>query len=223
MKEFDIELESIKSKIKNCYENLPKRVDPANISTIAKTPYKATVYRECLFYRHTDLANTAHNLFSAGEYLPAFIITRSAMECTGMLFWAQKKMINAMRDKDLDEVDTFFKRALVGERINDALILSHNATTGIKHISKKVKHFTTMYDELSEYLHPNYSGTTYSYSQADYDNMWTDLGFFVTKLDPRKGSIALEHSLILFEHFYNSFSDDFEGFVKFCENELHQA
>jgi hypothetical protein len=78
------------------------------------------------------------------------------------------------------------------------------------------------YDILSEYAHPNWSGTTGLYSKIDRENFSVDFGQNPRDLESPKhvGVINLSVALGLFEHTYNDLGEEYPAFVRLCEAAL---
>ena len=54
-------------------------------------------------------------------------------------------------------------------------------------MEKDFKGFREQYDMLSEYAHPNWSGTAFMYSKPDRANLSTDYGTNIRGAEEREG------------------------------------
>ena len=89
-------------------------------------------------------------------------------------------------------------------------------------MDKTIEGFRKQCDSLSEFAHPNYSGTTGLYSKNDTEKILTDFGSEVRNTDPPRhiGVINLSVALMIFEHTYNKLSDRMQEFIALCEKNL---
>jgi hypothetical protein len=69
-----------------------KKIDVASVSTTAKTPFKALVLRESLFYRVTELCGVAIDLYQQRKMVSAAIITRALFETTAVCYYVYKHL-----------------------------------------------------------------------------------------------------------------------------------
>lgn len=81
------------------------RTDSAQISVIAKVPYKALQIREALLYRATDLAEAACILFEIDNLVSVVCIMRAFQETLAVLFYVNRKVGKAIEPEILGEVE----------------------------------------------------------------------------------------------------------------------
>ena len=67
-----------------------------SVSSTAKTPFKAFHLREALYYRMTDLAGAAIDLYKQNKIVPAIIIIRAAYETAALCYYVYKKLNKAI-------------------------------------------------------------------------------------------------------------------------------
>ena len=81
------------------------------------------------------------------------------------------------------------------------------------------------YKALSEFAHPNWSGTAFIYSQHHTDALYTSFGRNERNSMALAGTgiNALQAALKLFQYGFNGFSDCFEDLVKKCEQHLDKS
>src|SRR3954451_12455449 len=116
----------------------------------------------------------------------------------------------------------YLMRLSLGSRIWEESPDPINVLTFVDCVHKTVEGFRQQYDSLSEYSHPNYSGTTGLYSKNDTENILTDFGSNVRNTDGPKhiGVINLSVALMMFHHTYNKLADVMSDFVALSEKNL---
>lgn len=213
-------IEEIKHLIAEIKNSLPTGFDISSISLRAKIPFKALSWREALLYRVSELATTALELYQTRRYVSACILTRALMETTGMLFWMHKKILKVIATKDLQDIDDFLMRGLLGDKEIDSRLDALNALSAVDHVDKEFNNFRQMYDGLSEYAHPNWPGTSGSFGRDDVENMRVEFGFYINDLPWSFLLSPLLKSLIIFRDRYNKLADIFTEFTLLCEKNL---
>lgn len=201
----------------------PKIVDPASVSTIAKAPFKALSIREITYQRNLELAHSARILFKNKQYLSAFIISRSVIETTAITVYLYFLLKKSTDNFDLKAVDEELMKLLLGGRRNFTSLQSTNIVTIIDKINKKVPVVREMYDMLSEYTHPNWSGCQGAFGRIDKENVLLKLGPSSDFLNPMIGIPVLIATLELFEHYYNKIPDVLKIFSQLCENAIEKT
>ncbi|RWA52106.1 hypothetical protein AU476_19270 [Cupriavidus sp. UYMSc13B] len=129
-----------------------------------------------LIHRVSDLSDVALELYEAQRLVPAFVITRSVVETTAMVFRLHQKSKEFMAKHDIKAYDQFLMKGLLGSRDGTTSEESHNVLTAIKHLNKEFDGLEQMYATLCEFTHPNYSGAMGSYSRLDRKNHTLLLG-----------------------------------------------
>ena len=215
-------LELAKNLISEFKSNLPERVDPASLSMKSKLPFKAISLREVLFYRITELGEVAIELFERKKVVSAFIMTRSVMETAGMLCLLCKKIEKVVDDRNVGGIDDFLMKALFGAKDGKGPTEALNILTAINHTNNKVDNFRDVYDSLSEFAHPNWSGVSGAYSKIDKENIWVDLGAEVKEIPLCIGLSPLVGTLEFFTVVYNNMADYLPNFVEICDEDIER-
>ena len=222
-------LKDIEETVARHKASLCSKVEAASVSTISKTPFNVLVYRECLFYRHTQLCETSLQLVKQGTATPAVVLARAAIECTGMIYWAHKKLLSYRNSVLLSDIDKFFLKALMGSKAEelmgskteDNLRGAHNVMTGLDHVDVKYNGLRKLYDQMSEFAHPNYAGVHQSYAKIDYDKYTVAFKYNndKTAYQHKMAVNAVGGSLVVFEVYYNAIAKEMSEFVLWCENQ----
>lgn len=216
-------LKEAKARVQQMTDSLPEIVDPASISLSTKTPFKVIVYREALIWRTEELARCACDLYQRKDVGSAIILTRAVIENAAAVWYLMQVVQDAndtAHDKDLDER---IMKLLLGSRTIDELPDALNVLTMLKKAEKSIPGVLSAYDSLSEFAHPNWSGTSLLYSKNDHDKVLTRLGKNVRSIKaPLKlGLNSLTAGLATFEYAYNMISDLMPDFISVCEAALH--
>ena len=222
MEDSKLMLDQAKSYVKGLRMGLVSRTDPAQVSVIAKIPYKALEIREALLYRATDLADAACLLFEKENLVSAACITRGFQETLAVLFFVNRKVKKTIEDKDVQHLDEVLMKVLMGSKNNPDMPDPVNILTMIDRVDKEIPKFRAVYDNLSELSHPNWAGTLGVYTKINKERVWTDLGRNIRLGQSTKAQIVitLYAGLELIVHIYNEFADFLPDLVKICEDKL---
>jgi len=214
-------MNEIKERLRVFERDLPRQIDPLALSR-SKLPFKALLYREALIWRVTELAMAAFENFEANGLAAAILLTRAAVETTAALWYLCNKITSALKAGSLGDIDDYLMRLSLGSRVWEESPDPINVLTFVDCVNKTVEGFRQQYDSLSEYSHPNYSGTTGLYSKNDTENILTDFGSNVRNTDGPKhiGVINLSVALMMFHHTYNKLADVMSNFVALSEKNL---
>lgn len=225
--DFAVDIKAAKKLISEFNSNLPKGVDPASISLIAKIPFKAIVLRETLLYRIAELGETAIELYEKRNRITsAFLITRAVHETTALLYWSYYRMERVVDNNDIGDFDKFIMKVLMGwKKVDkDTPMESYNILTAIDKIDKISNgSFRKVYDLLSEYCHPNYLGVYSLYGKTDHAKIMVDLGSEKPDNPEKLGLHSFVASLILFKMYYSKTGDLLIKFIQICENAIKKT
>lgn|GEM_PF-3659264 len=145
-----------------------------SVSPRAKIPYKARLLRECLLHRVSDLADSACHVYRHGQIIPAFILSRSAFETAGVLFYLKKQIAASVASRTLANLDEEkLMRIMFGQKIAESQYAAINVLTTLKYVNAFVADgnenragaMTRFYDNMCEFAHPNYMGCVGTYMQ----------------------------------------------------------
>ena len=155
--------------------------------------------------------------------MPAVVLTRAVVETVAVTFNLHKHLLEFLNSKDLDRIDDFVSRGLVGERRTDAALAATNVLTLIDHVEKRIPGFRKSYDGLSEFAHPNWSGGLGAFGRIDHDKYELHLRPSERTSGLVSGVISLSTSLMLFEHFYNGMIDPLRQLNQYFEQNVKRA
>ncbi len=208
MEENQSPLEEIQFRIKTLGESLPKVVDPAALGVKSKAPYKLLCVREALIWRTEELARTAYQALDRGDYAASAILTRAILENVALV-WRLVDAIESRSNYTPHEFDDFLMRLLLGSKQWSEFPDPINVLTLVDRLEKKASGFREIYDDLSEFAHPNWSGTAGLYSTHNQSQIITCFGRKCRGKDStqRKLGHGLLGALIDFELGYNRIAD----------------
>lgn len=223
----DLSFNRFITEIEECLQtlkrNLPRRIDPIALSR-SKLPFKALAYRETLIWRVEELGRTAFENLHADLLAAAILLTRAAIETTAALWYLFNKLNVAVKAGSVGDLDHYLNRLSVGTRNwkDDGWPEAVSVLTFLDCSEKTFKGFRHAYDELSEYAHPNYLGTTGLYSRIDPEGNLIDFGPEAKGLKHPRYACALNLTVLLmiFEDTYDKLADLMPAFITLCETDL---
>lgn len=141
----------------------PATLVAAALAKRSKLPFKAALYRDSLLWRIEELGRAALQAYDLGDHVSAILITRGLMETVAALHSLHHR-ITHYKGGDPDGLDKTLMSMTLGSRSRDDRPDALNILGAIDKLTKKIPAFRSLYDELSEYAHPNDAGTAYSFS-----------------------------------------------------------
>jgi len=189
-----------------------------SISRTAKTPFKAFLIREALYYRMTDLSGAAIDLYKQNKIVPAIIIIRAVFETAALCFYVYKNLNQAIEKHDFIEMDNFLMRAGHGGKLDEVHYKAFNTLTVIGHLDKEFQGLERMYAWLCEFAHPNWPGCEGAYSTLNTEEHYVEFSLKKKSIPPEVvGLNELSAALVVFEHYYNKMGDILPDVIKLCE------
>lgn len=193
-------------------------VDKENTSPISRIPYKLLCLRALYQIRIVDLGQASHLLYTRKAYLPGFVLTRAVMETVAMLFVCYSKVSAAMKKNDVDDIDDFLMKALLGTRDGTGFVKHYNALTAVQHVGKKNKAFEDLYVGLCEFTHPNWGGVSLAYGDQINEGCMVTKTIRDASFADTIGMRPLMAALILFDELYHELEELIPKFTEVCEN-----
>jgi cation transport protein ChaC len=211
-------LGEIRDRLNRLEATLPRRVDGFALSPDRKLPMKAMLYREALIWRMAELSRSALENLEKENLCAAVILIRAAVETTAGLWYLRTKLDDAVTNQSKGDIDDFLMKLLMGSKTVPELPQAINVLTFVDRVNKGIEGFREQYDNLSEFAHPNWAGTSLLYSKADPKNLWTDFSKNIRGLDSTKqaGALNLSVALMIFEKTYRRVGDLMPAFVELC-------
>jgi hypothetical protein len=200
---------------------LPTKVEGRELSAKTKIPFKALCCRAALIWRVEELGRCACDSSEKGDVVAAMVLSRSAVE-TACALWHLKELLESQIENGVQpDLDDSIMRLLVGSKISALEVAALNVLTFIDRADKKFPKLRRIYDNLSEFAHPNFSGTGGSFSKIDRATDVVHFGRGIARGDHRRLIFpALITALSLAQYSYEAISDMIPTFVKRCEEVL---
>jgi hypothetical protein len=207
------------ARVKILTESLPSIGDPRSISVCAKIPFKVIHFRESLFWRTEEFARCACDLYEKGNIGPAIVLTRAIAENAAAVWYLMEIIETNCADIDVDDLDEQVMKLLMGHRTNDEMPAAINVLTMLRKADRQISGILSAYESLSEFAHPNWSGTAGLYSKADHEKILVHFGknARLSEAPLNIGLNSLVGALMTFEFAYNKISDLMPDFISKCE------
>lgn len=203
----------------NIFVSLPQDVKAAGLTLNSKLPFKTTSLREALAHRVAELSMVAVDLYECRKLVPAFVITRAVVETVAMTYWLHQRVGEFLQSKDVNCLDEFLTKAMLGSRDGITSLESYNVLTAVDKMDKEWNGFRKMYDWLCEFTHPNWSGTMGAYGRMDREAFALSLGSENGRAPIVLGLAPFVASLELFEHYYNDLADQLGNLNTYFESQ----
>lgn len=146
---------------------IPSSVDPRLRSLPSLTLYQVVYLRDTLAHRIRDLSEKAAPLFESNQLIPAFLVTRALLETVALLYDLHKKVLSAIDRQEITQLDEWLKRVALGRKNVDTTITPPNILNALDSMDTEYAGVREMYDQLSEFCHPNFAGVLASYSRLN--------------------------------------------------------
>ena len=153
-------------------KNSRNKIAPLVKNIAYKPTFHADTYREAAFRRFIELTESAYFLFNNNQMVGAIVVARAAQETLAILWYLNTKLEHLSKTKDLKHFTETLRRLTIAWTNDDEFPEKINILTMIDAVDKKLEGaFRRHYEMLSEYAHPNYSGTFGAYAIPDKENL----------------------------------------------------
>lgn len=212
-------IENLIEELRASYNSV---IDNKKYSTLAKIPYKIHSYVELLNLRMTDYAESCLLLFTSNHIVPAISLIRAMFENDSILYrvsiLVEETTELGKLPKDLDDTIT---NIIYGTRYNEDC-KSVNILTYLKKLDKEYPKILNFYEDLCEFVHPNWDGVQGSYAEIDEVNHLTHIKKNIVKESEVYKWLEACFHLCLSIHirFVDDIKLKLESFAKICEEEI---
>jgi hypothetical protein len=192
--------------------SLPTSVDVRALGVVSKAPYKIMCIREALIWRNEELARTACDALEKDDLAVGIILTRATTENAALLWYLKDTLEKRKPGVGVD--DARLMKMLVGVKSSPDMPSPIHVLDTLRHLDVLIPGVLKNYDYLSEFAHPNWHGVSLLYSEIDPPNFMTYFGKNLRGGNNKELTARLlVGSLGLFEHAYNSISDQMPGYL----------
>lgn len=200
----------IEKTLQNFKVSLCQKIDLAalyarsNIAHKWKLTYRLLVVREGLAWRLVDILCQAQKLGNEKMIIGARILTRAAIETLCLLIYMNNQMETVVENKlSFNDFENNTRRMLLGSKNKEKWPIPINVNKLVEKSDKKYSGLKTIYDDLSETVHPNYDGICFGYSKLNKKEHITDFGIFWEEKFGKQHEASIRLCLETFENEYN--------------------
>ncbi len=217
-------LEIVRANIQGFRETLVPELTAATSPLTPKVAFKILVYREALSWRTLETAEGAENALSNGNLLAGIVLARATLENVAGYHFLISKLRLCIKNKSVSGLDSVAMRLLLGTRWEDWDYQSYNVLSMIDAADKDHPGIRKNYDTLSEYAHPNHSGTTLAFSHP-VNAFDVEFGRYPRGIarHSKIGATSLTAALMLFEYSYNMSADLIPEIIDLCREEFEAS
>ena len=215
----DVTLDKVRAEIAALSAHLPTEVDALATSTKYKTAMKVHLLRESLIWREEELARSALTLLDSEDYVAAALVTRAVMETTAATVYLHGLVDRALKQGMDDALDAKLAGFLTGSKVWHDLPGAINVLTMIDKVDKVIPGYRGHYEFLSEYAHPNWSGTHGAYGIIDHEAAIVSFVKGGRSAERHRRTVLgmLAGSVGLFTGYYNFLGDLIAPFAELAE------
>lgn len=216
-------IKEIDKLIKVLNEQRIDKLEPADISKIAKIPFKIVTIREIYLCRTVDFAISSRLLIDNKSLVPLITLVRSLMETNSIFLRINNLTQKAIDEDNVDNLDEESMIVLCGTKDEDEKdYKSKNILGYLDKAATEYEHFREIYDNLSEFVHPNHDGCLGSYGSiaGNFENL--QLGLHLEENNFVFGETIkfLLMNLELFNQEYETNKELVNKLIPICESKL---
>lgn len=202
----------------------PSVLVAAALARRSKLPFKAACYRDSLLWRIEELGRTALGSYDRDDHVTAILLGRGAMETVAALH-SLHRLVTTYRGGDVDGLDEKLMSMLLGSRVRDDRPNAINILTAIDKVTKDVPAFRHLYDQLSEFAHPNDAGTASSFAVLTTRPLAAQFTARGEQYERRAWLMieCLATSLMLVLPLYGELLAAADGFAALCDADVRPA
>lgn len=199
----------------------PQALDARRTARRSKLPFKATLYRDSLLWRIEELGRSALNAYDRDDHVAGIVLTRATIETIAALN-SLHRLVTRYKGGDIETLDAKLMSMLMGSRVGDDRPDAINILNAVDKLTKTLPAFRALYDQLSEYAHPNDPGTASSFAVLDI----VRLGANFTRRGEQYARRAwlliecLATSLMLVMPLYEELSTGASNFARLCDSDV---
>jgi hypothetical protein len=158
-------------------------IRPQSNFLVYKPAFELEYCTECLLYRTVELADATIILLEAGNYLGAIITARCVQETIAALWYLNETCSEAISAKKLKRFYNDLHRLMMGWKDAEPLPKPINVMDMIRMVGKDLPDFEKLYNQLSEFAHPNWCGTQSLFAKIGDDELKVELGRYMRSQD----------------------------------------
>lgn len=181
-----------------------------------KLPGTVRIIRESLLWRLEELGRNAFEALDANRFVASAVAVRAILETTAALVFLRTMMRKAIENGLTPALIGKIDRCLINSKAWDELEDPVHINDMLREVEKIIPGFKDAhYDNLSEWVHPNWGGTFGAFGSFDKVNVAAVFrqGGRSPGIQIRKISLYLSASLGLAKGYYEMIGDNMDIFV----------
>ncbi|WP_342248775.1 hypothetical protein [Sphingomonas sp. OTU376] len=203
---------------------LPDQIRAQELSACSKLPFKVALLAGALAWRVDELGRGALGAYDDQMHVAGILLARATTETVATLR-VLHELVTGYQGGDADALDARLMRGIFGSRTRDDRPSARNVLSDVDQVTKSIPEFRALYDELSEYAHPNDSGTTTAFAQIHPTGqaaLFTPLGENARR---RAWTLieALVSALMLAVPLYGDIRSQLSAFAAKCEDDVRNS
>jgi hypothetical protein len=168
MTEIQTEIEEIRLLIND-------RVEHFEYSHKAKIPFKVHSFIEIMNLRMLDFCEASYLLINRNHIIPSLTLIRALFENVAVTYRISSAIDKSLYSNKMTEnFDDLITKISLGTRYDNDMS-AINILTNIEKLDKKYNGIKKFYDDLCEFVHPNWDGVEGSYSELFEKNRYTEI------------------------------------------------
>jgi len=200
-------------------------VSPLSKNIAYKPTFEADYFREAAFYRFIELAESSYSLYKSDLLVGSVITARAAQETLAVIWFINSKLQHLSKTKDLSHFTDTINRLILGWSNDEEFPEKINVLKCIDSVDKALEgKFRRHYEMLSEYAHPNYSGTFGAYGEPNHEALEVSLGSYPRSRDTLL--LHIEQTICICVALLDSIQEKYESVINAALDvchELHDA
>ena len=179
------------------WKNKRKSTIKPQVKNLAYRPtFNTDCHREAVFLRFIELAESTFKLYEENLLVGAIVTARSAQETFAVMWYINAQLEHLSRTNNIARFLKKMNRLSLGWSNDKDFPEKINILDCIDSVDKVMEgQFRSHYDLLSEYAHPNYSGTLSVYTKPDHDTLKVEFGSYPRPVERLKN--VIEETLII--------------------------
>ena len=220
------EMEVINELIKEIGKGVTSSIDPINQdgTVMPKIIWKLRTYIEVSRQRVLDFTLSIGELWNSRNVGGAFVLLRCIYENVVYLYHVYKQLERYIKKNDFHSCDEMIMKSLFGAKMKEkGLPDIGNVLTMIDKLDKLITGFRDIYDNLSEFTHPNYfamAGLYCEFVNEPYIHSHIDGALGLNKKNLSIIINSLIPSLKGFNMFLNNIEELYEPLNKLSEDDF---
>ncbi len=165
----------IQTKIEEIRLLLNDRIEHFEYSRKAKIPFKIHSFIEVMNLRMLDFCESSYLLINSNHIIPSLTLIRALFENVAVTYRISSAIDKSLQSNKLTEdFDDLITKISLGTRY-DSDVSAINIMTNIEKLDKKYNGINKFYEDLCEFVHPNWDGVEGSYSELYEKDKCTDI------------------------------------------------